>query len=148
MCPLEKTRGLRAARPDSPVILMAELGERSLVRVLRHRGGISRDIALTRSPDLDLSYTPERYQSSVELRGKGNKLRRCPLWPQTASELTLLVKGCSSSERLFLNRCGRPKTCDLNQFLAAIGSNYLPQVQSKPRDFASPPCLRFVFWKH
>src|SRR5712671_4964183 len=36
-------------------------------------------------------------------------------------------------------------TCDLNQFLAAIGSNYLPQVQTKPRDFASPPCLRFVF---
>jgi hypothetical protein len=38
--------------------------------------------------------------------------------------------------------------CDLNQFLAATGSNYLPQVQSKPRDFTSPPCLRFVFWNH
>jgi hypothetical protein len=27
--------------------------------------------------------------------------------------------------------------CDLNQFFAAAGTNYLPQVQSKPRDFAS-----------
>ena len=38
--------------------------------------------------------------------------------------------------------------CDLNQFLAATGSNYLPQVQTKSRDFASPPCLRLVFWNH
>ena len=29
--------------------------------------------------------------------------------------------------------------CDLKQFFATAGSNYLPQVQSKPRDFASPP---------
>ncbi len=39
-------------------------------------------------------------------------------------------------------------SCDLKQFIAAIGTYYLPQVQTKPRDFASPSCLRFVFWNH
>jgi hypothetical protein len=28
--------------------------------------------------------------------------------------------------------------CDLNQLLAAIGTNYLPQVQTKPSNLASP----------
>src|SRR5215216_712153 len=39
-------------------------------------------------------------------------------------------------------------SCDLNQLLAAIGTNYLPQVQTKPSNLASPLCLRFVFWNH
>jgi hypothetical protein len=38
--------------------------------------------------------------------------------------------------------------CELKQLLAAAGSNYLPQVQTKSRDFASPPCLRLVFWNY
>ncbi len=44
------------------------------------------------------------------VRGKGNKLRRCPLWAQTVRELAALVKDRGSSEHVFLNRCGRPIT--------------------------------------
>ena len=66
--------------------------------------------AQLRIADLDLSQTPERYQSSVEIHGKGNKLRRCPLWPQTVRELSSLVEQRSLSERVFVNRCGRPLT--------------------------------------
>jgi hypothetical protein len=43
------------------------------------------------------------------------------------------------------NRAGGGVSCDLNQLLAAIGTNYLPQVQRKPGDFVSRPCLRFLF---
>jgi len=77
---------------------------------LYNTGARADEAAQLKISGLDLSHTPERYPSSVEIRGKGNKLRRCPLWPQTVSELALLVKGRSPSERLFLNRCGRPLT--------------------------------------
>jgi integrase/recombinase XerD len=46
----------------------------------------------------------------VQIRGKGNKLRCCPLWPQTVSELLSLIGMRPSTDRVFLNRCGQPIT--------------------------------------
>ena len=46
----------------------------------------------------------------MQIRGKGNKLRRCPLWPQTVHELTTLVSGRAPDEPVFLNRRGQPLT--------------------------------------
>lgn len=60
--------------------------------------------------DLQVGLTPARDQSLVVLRGKGNKLRRCPLWIQTVKELEPLVSGRSSTEHVFLNRRGMPMT--------------------------------------
>ena len=77
---------------------------------LYNSGARADEAAQLRIADLDLSQTPERYQSSVEIHGKGNKLRRCPLWPQTVSELSTLVERRPLSDRVFLNRCGRPLT--------------------------------------
>lgn len=51
-----------------------------------------------------------REGSSVELHGKGNKLRRCPLWPHTAAELAPRIEGRAVTEAVFLNRCGQPIT--------------------------------------
>jgi integrase/recombinase XerD len=45
---------------------------------------------------------------SVELRGKGNKTRRCPLWPATCNELLSLICGRSADACVFLNRLGQP----------------------------------------
>lgn len=44
------------------------------------------------------------------IRGKGNKLRRCPLWPQTVSEIVSLTQGRHPAEHVFLNRRGQPIT--------------------------------------
>ncbi len=47
---------------------------------------------------------------SVRLVGKGNKIRRCPLWPNTAGLLKTLVGSRGPHERVFLNRLGQPLT--------------------------------------
>jgi hypothetical protein len=36
--------------------------------------------------DLLLAQVPERDYSSVRIRGKGNKVRYCPLWAQTVRQ--------------------------------------------------------------
>ncbi len=46
----------------------------------------------------------------VTIKGKGNKLRRCPLWEKTSKEMSKLMKGRDESENLFLNRLGQPIT--------------------------------------
>ena len=60
--------------------------------------------------NVELAQTPARDLSSVQIHGKGNKLRRCPLWPHTVSALTALLAGRTADEHVFLNRCGRPIT--------------------------------------
>lgn len=45
---------------------------------------------------------------SVQLRGKGNKTRRCPLWPATCKEILALTRSRSPGDPVFLNRLGQP----------------------------------------
>ena len=60
--------------------------------------------------DLNLAHVPKRDLSWVKIRGKGNKLRHCPLWPQTVNELAAAIQGRVPTEHVFLNRYGRPIT--------------------------------------
>jgi integrase/recombinase XerD len=60
--------------------------------------------------DLNLAHVPRRDLSWVKIPGKGNKLRHCPLWPQTVNELAATIEGRPAAERVFLNRYGRPIT--------------------------------------
>jgi site-specific recombinase XerD len=60
--------------------------------------------------DLDLGATPGRDPSSVLIRGKGNKQRRCPLWATAVSELLTLVARRPAAEHVFRNRRGQPLT--------------------------------------
>lgn len=47
---------------------------------------------------------------SVKIRGKGRKIRFCPLWKKTMAELRPLIRGREASDPLFLNRYGDPIT--------------------------------------
>jgi integrase/recombinase XerD len=47
---------------------------------------------------------------SVKILGKGEKERRCPLWPIIVEELGALIGSRSPRERVFLNRRGQPIT--------------------------------------
>jgi integrase len=68
------------------------------------------EVAQVQIGDLDLGAASHRDASSVVLRGKGNKRRRCPLWPKTVDELRPLIDGRAASQYVFLNRRGHPLT--------------------------------------
>src|SRR5262249_11085032 len=47
---------------------------------------------------------------SVKIQGKGRKIRFCPLWKKTMTELHPLIRGRDITGRLFLNRYGEAMT--------------------------------------
>ncbi len=81
-----------------------------LLLFLYNTGARADEAAQLRIADLQLVHAPPRDYASVQLRGKGNKLRRCPLWPHTVTELAARIEGRASTEHVFLNRCARPIT--------------------------------------
>jgi Site-specific recombinase XerD len=82
----------------------------AMLLFLYNTGARADEAAQTRIADLDLAHARKRDHSSVQIRGKGNKLRRCPLWAKTVEELTKLVEGRAPSESVFLNRRDQPLT--------------------------------------
>jgi len=81
-----------------------------LLLFLYNTGARADEAAQVLVGDLNLAHVPRRDLSWVKLRGKGNKLRHCPLWPQTVNELTAAIQGKVPAEHVFLNRYGRPIT--------------------------------------
>lgn len=92
-------RSTAQGRRDYPLLLF-----------LYNTGARADEAAQLTIADLGLANVPARDLSSVQIRGKGNKLRRCPLWPHTVSELSALINGRALHEHVFLNRCGQPIT--------------------------------------
>jgi integrase/recombinase XerD len=84
--------------------------DHAVLLFLYNAGTRADETAQVRISDLTLPQLPERDLASVLVRGKGNKSRRCPLWPQTARELTALTQGRDPSQHVFLNRYGQPLT--------------------------------------
>jgi integrase/recombinase XerD len=60
--------------------------------------------------DLRLHSQTDATQSFVELHGKGNKVRFCPLWASTAREMKQLTRGKPAEQRVFLSRYAKPLT--------------------------------------
>jgi integrase/recombinase XerD len=81
-----------------------------LLLFLYNTGARADEAAQLRVTDLRLSPASHREHSSVQIHGKGSKLRVCPLWPHTVRELTSLIRERAPTERVFLNRWGRPLT--------------------------------------
>jgi len=81
-----------------------------LLLFLYNTGARADEAAQALVRDLNLAHVPSRDLSWVRIRGKGNKLRDCPLWPQTVYGLRLAIEGREPGEHVFLNRYGRPLT--------------------------------------
>jgi site-specific recombinase XerD len=82
----------------------------ALLLFLYNTGARADEAAQLKIKDLLLAQVPLRDYSSVQIHGKGNKVRYCPLWPHTVKELAQLVTGRTPTEAVFLNRCRRPIT--------------------------------------
>lgn len=83
--------------------------DHALLLFLYNTGARADEAAQTKIVDLTLAHAPHDH-SLVQIRGKANKLRRCPLWPQTVAELSALIDGRSKTDHVFLNRCAKPIT--------------------------------------
>jgi len=115
---------------------------------LYNTGARADEVAQVRIGDLDLGAAP-RDGSSVVLRGKGNKRRRCPLWPKTVDELRPLIDRRAASEHVFLNRRGHP----LTRFgVYAVVERYAARVATKLPSLAkkrvSPHTIRHTTATH
>lgn len=101
-------------KPEMDALLAApdprtQQGKRdhALLLFLYNSGARATEAASLRVSDLFLR---TNQIGSVQLTGKGNKTRRCPLWPTTSNELLALIGNRSPDEPVFLNRLGQPIT--------------------------------------
>jgi site-specific recombinase XerD len=79
--------------------------DHALLLFLYNSGARVSEATALRVVDLDLR---TNRIGSAQLRGKGNKTRRCPLWPATCNELLALIRNRSPDHPVFLNRLGQP----------------------------------------
>src|SRR3954451_18078436 len=82
----------------------------ALLLFLYNTGARADEAAQLSIDDLRLAHVPRRDHSSIKIRGKGNKVRFCPLWPHTVEVLDTLVHDKAPTAHVFMNRCGRPLT--------------------------------------
>lgn len=96
------------AAPDQT----SRLGVRdhTLLLFMYNSGARADEVAHLTVGDLRLQGPHEKSQSFVQLHGKGNKTRLCPLWASTVAALKQLVNGREDTERVFHNRTGQPMT--------------------------------------
>jgi integrase/recombinase XerD len=108
------------------------LGNRdyALLLFLYNTGARADEAAHVHLADLALGRSP-----SVRILGKGNKVRICPLWPNTAQILQPLLTGRVDGDWLFRNVRGMPLTrfgiYRLVQDVAARASSKIPSLRSK-----------------
>jgi site-specific recombinase XerD len=116
---------------------------------LYNTGARADEVAQVRIGDLDLGVVSSRDASAVILHGKGNKNRRCPLWPRTVDELRPLIGDRAPSQHVFLNRRGQPLTRfgihALVERHAAHVAKILPSVAKKR---VSPHTIRHTTATH
>ena len=83
--------------------------DHAVLLFLYNTGARADEVAQSRIGDLSLGRTAQQ-SSSVLIHGKGGKLRRCPLWRRTVTDLLPIVEGRPDSQRIFLNRRREPLT--------------------------------------
>ena len=121
----------------------------ALLLFLYNTGARANEAAQVTLADLHLALAPSRDHSLVEIRGKGNKLRRCPLWPQTVSALKSLIVDRQSTEHIFLNRCSRPITrFGIHTMVERYVQKVSKQTPSLMRKKVSPHTIRHTTATH
>jgi integrase/recombinase XerD len=86
------------------------LRDHVLLLFLYNSGARADEAAHLEIGDMTLCSDGNRTLSSVRLKGKGNKVRLCPLWASTVLALRELTRGREDRERVFLSRMAKPLT--------------------------------------
>lgn len=123
--------------------------DHAVLMFLYNTGARATEAAHALIGDLELPQTPDRDRSSVLIRGKGNKMRRCPLWAQTVAKLESLTHGRDSSEHVFVNRCGRPMTrFGIHTLVERYAIRAAAKVPSLGKKRVSPHVIRHTTATH
>jgi site-specific recombinase XerD len=81
-----------------------------LLLFLYNSGARVEEAAQLTIADLELPSPASTTPPAVKICGKRSKVRRCPLWTRTVTELAPLLAGRAPAERVFRNRLGHPFT--------------------------------------
>ena len=123
--------------------------DHAVLLFLYNTGARADEVAQVQVGDLDLGQVPGRDPSTVLIRGKGNKRRRCPLWTRTVHELLPQLGRRASTDHVFLNRRGQPLTRfgihALVERYAAIAATSRPSLTKKR---VSPHTIRHTTATH
>ncbi|WP_254919499.1 tyrosine-type recombinase/integrase [Pantoea sp. VS1] len=122
--------------------------DRAILMFLYNTGARADEAAHVRIGDLTFN-GPKGISSSVVIHGKGNRIRRCPLWPETARLLKELTRDNLHEEALFRNRQKRPLTRfgfhDIVVRTAAMAASAIPSLHKKR---ISPHTIRHTTATH
>jgi integrase/recombinase XerD len=123
--------------------------DHAVLLFLYNTGARADEVAHVEVGDLILGRSPRYDGSSVLIHGKGNKQRRCPLWPRTAMILAGLVEGREAKTHVFLNRRGEPLTRfgihALVERYAVVAARSVPVITRKR---VSPHTIRHTTATH
>ena len=121
---------------------------------LYNTGARADEVAQVRIGDLDLGAASRRDGSSVVLRGKGNKPRRCPLWPRTVDELrpahwrSSRIPAClpqpsgAAAHAIWDSCAGRTLRCEGGNETAVRGEETCESPHDPPYDRNPPASIR------
>jgi integrase/recombinase XerD len=122
--------------------------DHAMLLFLYNPGARADEAAQTKILDLALAHS-SRDHSLVQIRGKGNKIRRCPLWPQTVSELSALIGRRQSADHVFLNRYGHAITrFGIHTMVERYVQRTLPSMPSLVGKRVSPHTIRHTTATH
>lgn len=121
----------------------------ALLLFLYNTGTRADEAAQLKIKDLDIAYNVKKDFSIVLIRGKGDKLRRCPLWHDTVTELTQLIEGRKQDEHVFLNRRKEPITrFGIHTLVKRHVKKLFPEFPSLENKRVSPHTIRHTTATH
>ena len=121
----------------------------TLLLFLYNTGARADEAAQLTIADLNIAHAQKRDLSSVVIKGKGNKLRRCPLWQKTVDELNALIFNRNPSEHVFLNRYKQPLTrFGIHTMVKRYVKKIVSQIPSLEKKQVSPHTIRHTTATH
>lgn len=121
----------------------------ALLLFLYNTGARADELAQLTIGDLDISSNPKKNTSLVTIRGKGKKIRRCPLWDDTCSEILPIISGRGATEHVFINRYKKPITrFGIHTLVKKYAKQLISQYPALEKKRVSPHTIRHTTATH